>query len=89
MTISVVLRLTLPALREGRLAGHAEIVADGTRLVIHDADELDEAVLRHAEVARPASPDEADEPGVLGPDSSEPAGAKPTDQRQGRQCSDR
>lgn len=64
MTISVVLRLALPALREGRLAGHAEIVADGTRLVIHDADELVEAVRRHAEVARPAPADDGDEPGA-------------------------
>lgn len=49
MTISVVLRLALPALREGRLAGHAEIVADGTRLVVRDADELIDAVRRHVE----------------------------------------
>jgi hypothetical protein len=51
MTISVVLRLALPALREGRLAGHAEIVADGTRLVIRDAGELIDAVRRHVEPA--------------------------------------
>lgn len=68
MTISVVLRLALPALREGRLAGHAEIVADGTRLVIHDAEELVEAVRRHADVPpaapRPASPPPPEEPGA-------------------------
>lgn len=60
MTISVVLRLALPALREGRLAGHAEIVADGTRLVIRDADELIDAVRRHVEpTATPRSVQDA------------------------------
>ncbi len=49
MTISVVLRLALPALREGRLAGHVEIVEDGTRLTVRDADELVEAVRRHVD----------------------------------------
>ena len=47
MTISVVLRLALPALREGRLAGQLEIVEDGTRVVIRDADELVDVVRRH------------------------------------------
>ena len=56
MTISVVLRLTVPALREGRLAGQAEIVADGTRLVIRDAAELVDAVCRHLESAAPDPP---------------------------------
>ncbi len=46
MTVSIVLRLALPALREGRLAGHVEIVEDGTRLVVRDADEL-VALVRH------------------------------------------
>ncbi|MFN8623765.1 MAG: hypothetical protein U0869_23740 [Chloroflexota bacterium] len=55
-TISVVLRLALPALREGRLAGHAEIVSDGTRLVIRDADELIAAVRQHTDP--PAAGDE-------------------------------
>jgi hypothetical protein len=57
MTISVVLRLTVPALREGRLAGQAEIVADGTRLVIRDAAELVDAVCRHLETAAPGRRD--------------------------------
>lgn len=60
MTISVVLRLALPALREGRLAGHAEIVADGTRLVIRDADELIDAVRRYVEPTGPRSVPDAD-----------------------------
>lgn len=63
MTISVILRLTIPALREGRLAGQAEIVANGTRLMIRDAAELIDAVREYADgpghdpdVVEPASP---------------------------------
>jgi len=54
MTISIVLRLALQALSEGRLAGQVEIVEDGTRIVVRDADELVDAVRRHmAEAADP------------------------------------
>jgi hypothetical protein len=72
MTISVILRLTLPALREGRLAGHAEIVADGTRLVIRDADELVDAVRRHLEPALTPSPGDMS-PGVIADEAPRPA----------------
>lgn len=40
MTISVVLRLVERALYAGRLAGEAEIVETGERLVVRDADDL-------------------------------------------------
>jgi hypothetical protein len=40
MAISVVLRLVEQALRAGRLAGEAEIVQTGERVVVRDADEL-------------------------------------------------
>lgn len=66
MTITVVLRLALPALREGRLAGQLEIVEDGTRLVIRDADELVEAVRRHVA-------DGSVEPAAIDPEAPAPA----------------
>ena len=53
MTISIVLRLALQALSEGRLAGQVEIVEDGTRIVVRDADELVDAVRRHMAEADP------------------------------------
>lgn len=58
MTISIVLRLAIPALAEGRLAGQVEIVEDGTRMTVRDADELIDAVRRHVAdpMAAPASP---------------------------------
>lgn len=61
MTISVVLRLTLPALREGRLAGQVELVGDGTRVTVRDADELIATLRRHvdADALRDARPDPA------------------------------
>jgi hypothetical protein len=40
MTVSIVLRVAVAPLAEGRLAGQVEMVEDGTRLVIRDADEL-------------------------------------------------
>lgn len=57
MTISVILRLTVPALREGRLAGQAEIVADGTRIVVRDAAELIDAMRRHLDRETPTPAD--------------------------------
>ena len=54
MTISVVFRLALPALREGRLAGQVEIVQDGTRVTVRDADELLDVLRIHlGDLARP------------------------------------
>jgi hypothetical protein len=40
MTVSVVLRIADAALAAGRLAGEAELVATGERVVVKDADEL-------------------------------------------------
>lgn len=59
MTISVVLRLALPALREGRLAGQVEIVRDGTRVTVRDADELVAAVRRHVDAPPADAPSDA------------------------------
>jgi len=72
MTISVVLRLALPALREGRLAGQVEIVEDGTRLTVRDADELLDAVRRHVEHAAPPQ-----SPGPLGETGPRPEADTP------------
>jgi hypothetical protein len=40
MTISLVLRIAPEALAAGRLAGEAEVVETGERVVVRDADEL-------------------------------------------------
>jgi hypothetical protein len=61
MTISVVLRLIESALAAARVAGEAEIVRTGERVVVHDEQELLQ-FLRRGE-ARPANatvPDEDD-----------------------------
>lgn len=40
MSVSVILRLATEAIAEGRLAGEAEIVATGDRVVVTSAEQL-------------------------------------------------